>query len=164
MDKISIKIFMKRTRTQYKTLYGASGTVFPDNTTGEISEGDMRDFGEDGADSFAMMDDFAPLSVDTSGSTITLAFSSSPQKNFKGSASFAVPKTIAHSGDTNAARHTFSFEITNVAAVLTLPNTYLMSDVRFDGDDWMPDQVGKFKLIADYDGTNWIAEMHGPYV
>jgi hypothetical protein len=36
----------------FKTLYGSSGTVFPDNTTGEISEGDMRQFGEDIADSF----------------------------------------------------------------------------------------------------------------
>lgn len=41
----------QRTRTQYKALYGTSGTVFPDNTTAEISEGDVRAFGEDGADS-----------------------------------------------------------------------------------------------------------------
>lgn len=36
----------------FKTLYGASGTTFPDNTTGQISEGDMRDFGRDISDSF----------------------------------------------------------------------------------------------------------------
>jgi hypothetical protein len=41
-----------RTITQFKALYGNSGTVFPDNTTGDISEGDVRAFGEDIADSF----------------------------------------------------------------------------------------------------------------
>jgi hypothetical protein len=41
-----------RTITQFKALYGNSGTLFPDNTTGEISEGDVRAFGEDIADSF----------------------------------------------------------------------------------------------------------------
>ncbi len=38
-------------RVSFKNKYGSTGTVFPDNTTGEISEGDMRNFGEDLADS-----------------------------------------------------------------------------------------------------------------
>jgi len=42
-----------RTKTQFETLYGTTGTVFPDNTTGEISEADVRAFGQDVADSFA---------------------------------------------------------------------------------------------------------------
>ncbi len=41
-----------RTFAQFKALYGTSGSVFPDNTTGDISEGDVRSFGEDIADSF----------------------------------------------------------------------------------------------------------------
>lgn len=41
-----------RTKTQFKALYGTAGTLFPDNTTGEISEADVRSFGEDIADSF----------------------------------------------------------------------------------------------------------------
>lgn len=41
----------QRTKTQLKSLYGTSGTIFPDNATGEISESDMRAFGEDVADS-----------------------------------------------------------------------------------------------------------------
>lgn len=41
-------------RISYKNLYGSSGTTFPDNTSGQISEGDMRQFGEDQADSFLM--------------------------------------------------------------------------------------------------------------
>jgi hypothetical protein len=39
------------TRTAFKALYGSSGTTFADNTTRLISEGDMRQFGEDIADS-----------------------------------------------------------------------------------------------------------------
>lgn len=40
----------------WKALYGNTGTVFPDNTTGEISEGDMRTFGENAADTFQTID------------------------------------------------------------------------------------------------------------
>jgi len=39
-------------RTSFKNLYGLSGTTFPDNTSGDISESDIRTFGEDLADSF----------------------------------------------------------------------------------------------------------------
>lgn len=38
-------------RTNLQTLYGTSGSTFPDNTTGEISESDMRTFGQDLTDS-----------------------------------------------------------------------------------------------------------------
>lgn len=38
--------------TDFKSLYGTTGTLFPDNTTSEISESDMRSLGEDTADSF----------------------------------------------------------------------------------------------------------------
>lgn len=38
-------------KTSFKALYGLSGTVFPDNNTEEISELDVRQFGEDIADS-----------------------------------------------------------------------------------------------------------------
>ena len=46
-----------RTKTQYKALYGTTGTTFPDNTTGDISEGDIRQFGEDQSDSLLFLTD-----------------------------------------------------------------------------------------------------------
>jgi len=153
-----------RTRTTYKTLYGSSGTTFPDNTTAEISEGDMRTFGEDNADTFVLNSDLAVTSVSTASSTITLAFASAVKKTFNGSASFAGPKTIAHSNDSLAVELKFLFEITNVAAVLTPPASYLMSDPRFDGTDWTPLDTGKYKMVGDFDGTNWSVEILGPYV
>lgn len=39
-------------KSAFQALYGSSGTTFPDNTTGEISEADMRNFGRDIADSY----------------------------------------------------------------------------------------------------------------
>lgn len=38
--------------TSFANLYGTSGTTFADNTTGDISEGDVRTFGQDIKDSF----------------------------------------------------------------------------------------------------------------
>jgi hypothetical protein len=40
-----------RTKPQFEALYGTSGTEFADNTTGDISAGDIRAFGQDIADS-----------------------------------------------------------------------------------------------------------------
>jgi len=62
-----------RTKTQFETLYGTTGTVFPDNTTGEISESDVRAFGQDIADSFALdsLKSATASGTDTYTATIT---------------------------------------------------------------------------------------------
>ena len=45
-------------KTSFGNLYGTpSGTTFPDNTTGDISEGDMRQFGKDILDSALFISD-----------------------------------------------------------------------------------------------------------
>lgn len=44
-------------KTSFGNLYGTSGTSFADNTTGEISEGDMRAFGEGIKTSTMFIDD-----------------------------------------------------------------------------------------------------------
>lgn len=46
----------KRNKANLKSLYGSSGSVFPDNTTRQISEADLRAFGEDLADSLEFVD------------------------------------------------------------------------------------------------------------
>jgi len=68
-----------RTKSEFETLYGTSGTVFPDNTTGEISESDVRAFGQDIADSvFGGGASISDAALDTSwnGSSST-----APSKN-----------------------------------------------------------------------------------
>lgn len=44
-------------KATFEALYGTSGTVFPDNTTGDISEGDLRGFGQAIKDSFLSTSD-----------------------------------------------------------------------------------------------------------
>lgn len=44
-------------KTAFSNLYGSSGTTFPDNTTGDISEADVRQFGQDIKDSAMFLDD-----------------------------------------------------------------------------------------------------------
>lgn len=51
------------TKVQYKALYGTTGTEFPDNTSGQISESDMRSFGENQADSLLFVNDVLGSSV-----------------------------------------------------------------------------------------------------
>lgn len=107
-------------------------------------------------------------SVSTAGGTITLDFLSAYKMSFIGSASFSTPKTIAHSNAGNAAEYDFMFEITNVAAKLTFPAAYIMSDARWEGSnpqEWEPTEVGKYKATATYDGINWWLEISAaPYV
>lgn len=157
------------TRTQLKTLYGSSGTQFPDNTTGLITEPIIRGFGEDLADSLVFKStDYIPVSVSTAAGTITLNFNNNATANFFGSASFSTPKTIAHSNATNATKYDFTFNITDVAAKLTFPAGYIMSDVRWENSnaqEWEPAETGKYKATATYDGTNWWLEISAsPYV
>lgn len=152
-------------------------TKFNDATTGLFKAGQNRGIGsddfrtnvEDITDSVVMKStDFAPISVDTSGATITLNFSNNGTATFFGSASFATPKTIAHSNDGNAVKYDFMFQITNIAAKLTFPAGYIMSDVRWEAvnpQEWEPAETGKYKATATYDGTNWWLEISAsPYV
>lgn len=157
------------TRAQFEALYAALATQFPDNTTGLITELIMRVFGKDISDSFVIKKtDYIPISADTSGGTITLNFNNNGTPTFFGSASFATPKTIAHSNDGNGVKYDFMFQITNIDAKLTFPAGYIMSDVRWEAlnpQEWEPAETGKYKATATYDGTNWWLEISAsPYV
>lgn len=107
-------------------------------------------------------------SLTTTGGTITMNFSDNIIMVFNGQTSFAAAKLIAHSNDSNAMKYDFMFEITNVAAKLTFPAGYIMSDVRWEQtnpQEWEPAETGKYKATATYDGTNWWLEISAaPYV
>lgn len=102
-------------------------------------------------------------STSTAGGTITLDFNSLKQRAFYGSATFSTPKTIAVSNATNIISFNFSFTITDVAAVLTMPATFVMSDVNWDGTDWTPPNTGNFLMGGYYDGTNYMVIIAGPF-
>ena len=64
----------QRTKTAFESLYGTSGSLFPTNTTGDISAADIRAFGDDQADSFLFLDtayDTIQFIIDGGGSAIT---------------------------------------------------------------------------------------------
>lgn len=106
------------------------------------------------------------LSVLTTGGTITFDFASMNQRIFVGSASFGSAKGIALDNDTNAKRLEFTFNITNVAAVITFPSSFIMNDIRWNSGtkEWTPDSTGVFKGSAIYNGTNWILDISSsPY-
>lgn len=156
-------------KADYEGKYNHATTgLFKDNTTEDIEAVDVRAEVTDTKDSFVnRIDEMALVSVDTTGSTITLTFGNGVlayQRRFKGSASFATAKDIALAFNTNANHFTFIFEITNVAAVLDFGagSTFISGDSRFTSADqkFTPDATGKYKITADYDGTNWLLDVN----
>jgi hypothetical protein len=57
----------------------------------------------------------------------------------------------------------FHFEVTSVAAALTFPSGWLMSDVNFTTLVWTPPSTGKYEMGGSYDGTNWKIKIVGPF-
>jgi hypothetical protein len=107
--------------------------------------------------------DITSASASTAGGTITLDMSSQKMKMFVGSASFATPKTIAMSNTTGSLVFNLFINVTNVAAVLTVPADWFMSDIQFDGTAWTPPETGRYELGGSFDGTNWWVKIQGPF-
>jgi hypothetical protein len=99
----------------------------------------------------------------TASSTITLDLNSQIQRMFVGSASFATAKDIALSNSTNALVFDFHFEVTDVAATITMPVTFLMSDINFTAGVWTPPSTGLYEMGGSFDGTNWKVKILGPF-
>jgi hypothetical protein len=96
--------------------------------------------------------------------SIVLNFDGRKERKFVSTASFAVAKTITVTNDTNKGHFDYTFTITNVAAVLTCPTTFKMADVRKVGNDITLNDVGRYKMVGDWDGTNWNVELtQSPY-
>lgn len=113
------------------------------------------------------LSDFDSATPSTAGGTITFDLESKTRRVFVGSASFGSAKTIALSNNSNALEIDFILDISNVAAILTFPSSFLMSDVRWEATgakQWEPDSTGKFKGHAIFNGTNWLLDITNPYV
>lgn len=113
---------------------------------------------------FVQAANLGSVSTSTAGATITLDMGSLVQRMHIGSATFSAAKAVAMSNATNALQFQFIFEVTNVAAVLTVPADWLMSSADFDGTDWTPPGTGKFMFGGAFDGTNWYVNVAGPFV
>jgi hypothetical protein len=100
----------------------------------------------------------------TAGGTITLDMNSQKERIHVGTASFATAKTVAMSNTTNALVFSFKIEVTDVAAVLTMPADWTLTVGTWDGADWTPPATGKYKFVGTWDGSEWAVDVNtSPY-
>lgn len=100
----------------------------------------------------------------TAGSTVTLDMNSQIVRTHVGSAPFSTPKTYAISNTTNSLSFQFTFTITDVAAVITVPSDWAFApSAAWDGTDYTFSSTGTFVFGGDWDGTNWNIKVAGPF-
>lgn len=121
---------------------------FSPGTNRKVLLSDLANYTRDTVLHVANVDTTGALSFDLGGAL--MAILSLP-------VSFATPKTVSLVGDTNAHKFDFSFQITDVAAILTFPGNFLMSDTRWDEStqEWEALEIGKYIGAALFDGSNW---------
>ena len=147
-----------REPSAFTSLYGTSGSQFPDNTTGLITETIVRAFGQDIADSLVFR--LPPQSVSVI-SDVTLNCKGSDDLVFYNAAAIGGARTWSLTNSSNAKKFTFLFEISGGLYVQTMPASFIMSDVRWDdgAKTWTPIEQGKYKAVGLFDGTNWFLEI-----
>lgn len=146
--------------------FNESGTTISiDYTNGQAASASTKGFLTSADYTSFAGNDLVSASVSTSGGTITLDMDSKKQKMFVGSATFSASKTMAISNSTAALTFSFSFEVTDVAATIVLPSTWLMGDVYWNSatDTWTPPATGKYLMVGSYNGTNWFITIAGPF-
>lgn len=107
------------------------------------------------------------LSNNTSvaGSTITLDMNGQKQRSFNGSATFATAKTVAVTNSSNTYTFVWTFEITNLAAALTVPADWYLNSPDYNTSVWTPPATGKYFLSGKWDSvlSAWFININGPY-
>jgi hypothetical protein len=83
-------------------------------------------------------------------------------------AAIAAPYTWTLANDTYASRFTILMNITGGLHAQTFPASFIMQtdDPRWNASTnvWTPAETGKYKLFAEFDGTNWFVEIsRAPY-
>lgn len=108
--------------------------------------------------------DLTPTSASTSGN-ITLDMGSKKQRAFNGSATFSTAKSISLSNTTNSFSFLFTFEVTNVAATLTVPADWYFNSPDYNTSVWTPPATGKYFMSGKYDSvlSAWFININGPY-
>ena len=151
------------TETQFETLYGTSGTQFPNNTTGLITEAVMRAFGQAIADSLSF-GRAASAEVDATNDPMVLSFSSNSDMVFTGSEAIDGDREIQLSGDTNAKKFDFIYEVDDAHA-FEMPVTFAFSDPNFNAstNTYQHTGAGFYRLSGIWSGVLWICEVLGPY-
>jgi len=153
----------------------AFGTKYIDPTTGIYRDGqgaaaitpeDHRSLAEDIQDSFKNLFETEVVAMDpTSSTAIPFILRNT---NWIFTAAIAAPYTWTLSNDTYASRFTMLLNITGGLHAQTFPASFIMQtdDPRWNASTnvWTPAETGKYKLFAEFDGTNWFVEIsRAPY-
>lgn len=104
--------------------------------------------------------------ANVSGAPINLDFASNVTSMFNSSGTIGSAKTIALTNATNAKYFRWAFTLVGTP-VLTLPATFLLSDVRWNAsaNEWTPIEAGTYLMEGFNDGTNWIVKISdAPFV
>ncbi len=125
-------------KTAFKALYGSSGTTFPDNTTGDISEGDVRQFGEDIADSLTGIGETIPNGTTSGTDTYTVTITGV-------SAYMAGDTYTVKFANANTGAATININSLGAKALKKVVSTALASGDISSGQEY----------IIIYDGTNF---------
>lgn len=162
--------------------------LFKDQINQEIEAEDQREFAEDiaeliqdngagvtdgnktgvqvsGTGTVWLPSDHAFTTVSTTGSTITLAFSSKERGYFAGSATFAVNKAIAFSNDSRATQFDFIFEVTVADIELDFGPDTRSTAATFIAGVFTAMDVGLYKVHGTRYGPGglWILDFRGVY-
>ena len=139
----------------------AEAQVINDETAiGGNTKGRVANMLKDIIDSKASIDQ---LTVSTASGTITLDMGNQADRMFKGSGNINGPKTWIFSNTTGSILiRSFIFVMTTLDAQ-TMPANVAMSDARWDGTIWTPQDVGQYEATASFDGTNWLLKIEGPF-
>jgi hypothetical protein len=156
-------------KATFETLYGSAGTTFPNNTSGLISEEDMRTFGQDIKDSAHFIEGNR-ASLNTSGA-LTINMDSNFYRAFVGSAAIAANKTATITNVANAVEFKLFLEFSG-SYYLQFPSNCYMVDV-YEGGIWdnstkrltlgIAATTTKYRIIGTFDGTDWQIDVVGPY-
>lgn len=102
------------------------------------------------------------VTVDESGSPVTLNMNGNQEQLFVGTPAISAPVTIQMTNVTSALRFTYFFNLSGLSA-LTLPSNFILNDARWNNGTkvWTPLDTGNYKMVGTYDGTNWWVEITG---
>jgi hypothetical protein len=103
------------------------------------------------------------VSTSTAGGTITFDMNNQNTRGFYGSASFSTAKILALSNTTSAGVFIIQLNLTDLAAILTVPSDWKMTDLNFDGTDWTPPSTGEYIFGGKLINAVWYVNVAGPY-
>jgi hypothetical protein len=112
-------------------------------------------------DGYIRILDKQKIKFTSTDSDITLNFSNYSSVIFRGSPSISSSKNILLTNSVSAKEFELTLDITNVAAVLTFPNSFISGDTGWNSGSFQftPPNTGIYIISGVYNGVNWIVSF-----